>query len=210
MKTRMNVAVLFATSAALMVAACQPAEPDDGAPPVDEGAEAPAPGTPTPGEPAQGEPPATDGMSAYTTVDLDACEVTARYEEGSGTDWRCEGLNGVPLLVRESDGRFDVDAGATGGAPGIGPFNSLSETVEWRGPANAPYAIIYRLRSATPEAPNQSWLVVETIGTTAAPGCPIAIIGGGVPSANERARNEADTRAGSFRCGRDEPTRIES
>ncbi len=210
MKFRMRISALIATSAALLVAACQPAAQDDSAPPVDDSGEAPAPGTPTPGDPTQGEPPATDGMSAYTTVDLDACQVTARYEEGSGTDWRCEGLNGVPLLVRESDGRFDLDAGVTGAAPGIGPFNSLSETVEWRGPANAPYAIIYRLRSATPEAPNQSWLVVETIGTTAAAGCPIAIISGGVPSANERARDEADTRAGSFRCGRDEPTRIES
>lgn len=205
MRIRTRTSALIAATAALLVAACEPTQPGAETPPADTPApetEAPAP------EPETPDAPATDGLSAYSTIDLDACDIMARYEEGTGTDWRCEGRNGVPLLVRESDGRFDVDAGVTGGAPGIGPFNNLSETVEWRGPAASPYAIIYRLRSATPEMPNISWLVVETIGTASAPGCPIAIIEGGVAAANARARQEADTRARTFRCDVDEPVRL--
>lgn len=205
MKTRRRASALIAASAALFVAACEPAQPGAETLP----AETPTPGTetPTPGGETPETPPA-DGLSVYTTVDLDTCEITARYEEGSGTDWACEGRNGIPLLVRESDGRFDVDAGVTGGAPGVGPFNNLSETVEWRGPAASPYAIIYRLRSATPEMPNISWLIVETIGTASAPGCPVAVIEGGVANANARARQEADNRARTFRCYVDEPVRL--
>lgn len=210
MKARMRVSALLAASAALLVAGCEPGRPDAETSPAETPAAetpAPAPESPAPGE-GGSETPAPDGMSAYTTIDLDACEVTGRYEEGSGTDWRCQGRNGIPVLVRESDGRFDVDAGVTGGAAGIGPFNNLSETIEWRGPASAPYAIIYRLRSATPEMPNVSWLVVEAIGTASAPGCPVAIIEGGVASANNRARELADTRARDFRCDVDEPRRL--
>lgn len=202
-----RASILIAASAALLAAACEPASP---------GTEAPADDTPAVGEEApapDGGAPETapsDGLSVYTALDLADCEITAQYEEGAGTDWRCEGRNGVPLLVRESDGRFDIDAGVTGGAPGIGPFNNPGPMVEWRGPAATPYAIIYRLVSATPEAEGQTWLVVETIGTASAAGCPVAIIDGGVPSANVRARQEADTRARAFRCEVDEPTRVEA
>ena len=197
--------ILIAAGAALLLAACEQSPPQV-EPPVSETTAgedgAPAPDGATP------DAAPSDGLSVYTALDLADCEITARYEEGAGTDWRCEGRNGVPLLVRESDGRFDIDAGVTGSAPGIGPFNNPGPRVEWRGPAASPYAIIYRLVSATPEAEGQTWLVVETIGTVSAPGCPVAVIEGGVPSANVRAREEADTRARTFRCDVDEPTRV--
>lgn len=190
---------------ALTLAGCQPAPSGEDA----AGSETPATQPPTqdPGaEPGDGEDRSSDGLSTYTTVDLDACELIRTDPESGGRSWRCEGHAGIPLLAHDGDGRYDLDAGVQGGWAGIGPFNNLSETVEWRGPAGAPYAIIYRLRSAAPEMPNASWLIVESVGTEAEPGCVVARVDGATPNANVVAREAADSRARDFDCETDQPT----
>ncbi len=195
---------LSAACAALALAACgSPNAPEPGQPET-PGGTTPQPGTPTPG-PAP-TPPPTEAPGVYSPLVLERCQVTHQDDQGH-KDWRCEGRANVPILVRESDGRFDVDAGLTGEAPGIGPFNDPGDVVEWRGPTDAPTAIIYRLVSATPEAPGQSWLVVETVGRDGKAPCVVAVIDGGVADANRVARQKADAVAG-FRCGRDEAARI--
>ena len=49
-------------------------------------------------------------------------------------------------------------------------------------------------------------LAVESIGRAGRPGCLVALLNAR-PGANVRARQIADTRARSFRCGRDPATR---
>ena len=194
--------LLVASVAALSLAACQPAEP------AGDATEAPA--TPDAGEPeVPGDPRANDdGLSVYTTVDLEACDLVRTDAESGGRTWSCEGHAGIPLLAHDGDGRFDLDAGVQGGWSGIGPFNTLSETVEWRGPPEAPYAIIYRLRSAAPEQPDASWLIVESIGTETEPGCVVARVDGAAPFANVRAREDADRLAQTFNCDTDQPAGV--
>ena len=194
-----------AMASLILLAACQPAgqtaQSDETASAPREASEAPAD--------AAAERQFRDGLSTYTQVDIDACEEVDRQVEGESVTWRCPGSGGIELWAHIGDGRMDLDAGnREGGWAGIGPFNTLGPTVEWRGPAGVPYAIIYRLRSATSEAPGLSWLVVETIGTHTQPGCVVARIDGGVPDANARAREAADTWARGFVCDRDEPSEL--
>lgn len=188
----------------LALVGCQPA-------PAGEDATDPeTPSTQPPAEesgadPDSSEDRSSDGLSAYTTVDLDACELISTDPESGARSWTCEGHAGIPLLAHDGDGRYDLDAGVQGGWAGIGPFNNLSETVEWRGPEGAPYAIIYRLRSAAPEMPNASWLIVESIGNRVEPGCVVARVDGATPNANVVAREAADRRARDFDCETDQP-----
>lgn len=139
--------------------------------------------------------------SAYTKLDLDKCANMDRVEEPQSFRLRCKGYAGVPLFVQNGDDRYDVDAGREDAdelwADG---FDYPGATVEWRMARGKPFAIIYRLNSANPEAPKWSRLMVETIGGVR-PGCRVASIDARRASANAEARRAADlVLSGPLRC----------
>jgi hypothetical protein len=131
--------------------------------------------------------------SAYTSLDLDRCEVIDNGETPQSMEWRCGGHGGLALYVQNGDDRYDVDAGMQDeDALWADTFDYPGDTVEWRLKSGVPFAIIYRLRSANPEHPATSTLVVETIGKAGKGGCRVAKIDGAAPEANLLARNAAD------------------
>lgn len=143
--------------------------------------------------------------SVYTPLNLDACEIynVAHAGEGSWEDRRCPGRNGVTLFVDVDDDRFDVDAGVHNDEwESPSPFNSLGPQIEWRMEGGRPFAIIYRYAIAGVGPGERSMLAVESIGRTGHPGCLVALIPGNA-AGNARARQIADTRVRTFRCGRD-------
>ena len=163
------------------------------------------------GAPISGRVPASAPMgsnsSAYTSLDLDACKVTAsESEEGEWAERTCPGYRGIPLFVDDGDGRFDIDAGVRGeGFQTIGAFNNPPETIEWRLEDGAPFAIIYRLADATEQGQGRTVLMVERIGTEEQAGCTIGQVAGSADKANRRARELADTLAAGFDCTGAEP-----
>jgi len=189
-----------------LLAACSGESPSQSA---DEAARQPEVSSTTNPDPegAEARPPSQaaspDGYtSAYTTLDLDDCEVLDRStDEGSWIDLRCPGLQGIPLFVSEGDGRFDVAAGVPGDSfATIMAFNDLDETVEWRMQDGEPFAVIFRYRDVSLESGPRTVLAIEKIGRPGAPGCRVAQIAGATPRANERARMIADQRAAGFDC----------
>lgn len=138
--------------------------------------------------------------SAYTSLDLDRCKRLDRAELTSAS-WRCKGLAGIPLFIQNGDDRYDVDAGrADNDELWSENFDYPGKTVEWRLNRGKPFAIIYRLDSANPDAPKWSRLVVESIGR-ALPGCRVASINGRARDANAQARRAADGILGrALRC----------
>jgi hypothetical protein len=137
--------------------------------------------------------------SAYTKLDLDRCKEIGHGEEWAS--WRCSGYRGIPLFVQNGDERYDVDAGSEDVADLFAPkFDYPGSTVEWRLNRGKPFAIIYRLASASRDEPKSSRLIVETIGGRS-PGCRIASIDGSLPDANALARRAADgTLRGPVHC----------
>jgi hypothetical protein len=143
--------------------------------------------------------------SVYTELDLDACALIDRAEEGDYARWRCEGHATIPLFVNNDDGRFDIDAGIENGKWESRPwFNEPGPRVEWRIRGREAVAVIFRLLSASPERPGYSELLIATIGRAGRPGCLVARIDGRRSDANEAARAVADTRAATFRCETDQ------
>lgn len=176
------------------------------APEVDSAPSATSDETPDGADP-EGSALATDGLvSRYTRFDLAACEILREERvEGSFADYRCPGLPGIPLLVQEGDGRFDLDAGTNDDAfQTIGAFNDIGDTVEWRMRDGAPFAVVFRFLDRAMIEPGRTVLAVEKVGTAGSPGCRVAQIAGDTPDANVRARALADRRAAGFRCGTDE------
>ena len=143
--------------------------------------------------------------STYSALDLDACEIVSVAHAGEG-DWaarRCRGRYGVTLFVNEDDARYDVDAGVDNGVwESAMQLNGLGPQLEWRLEGGRPFAIIYRYTIPEAMAGGRSMLAVESIGRRGRPGCLVAIILAR-PDANVRARQIADRRARTFRCGRD-------
>jgi hypothetical protein len=130
--------------------------------------------------------------STYTSLDLDRCERIDDGAEPASATWRCEGYRGVPLIVQNGDDRYDIDAGVEDEDEfWAETFDYPGKTVEWRLAGGKPFAIIYRLTVANPDAPQGSRLIVETIGE-GSPGCRVASIDGRSPRANALARDAAD------------------
>lgn len=130
--------------------------------------------------------------SAYTNLDLDRCERIDDGAEPASATWRCGGFAGVPLIVQNGDDRYDIDAGREDDDElWAETFDYPGKTVEWRLAGGKPFAVIYRLTVANPDAPRGSRLIVETIGD-AKPGCRIASIDGRTRRANALARDAAD------------------
>ena len=144
--------------------------------------------------------------SAYTPLNLDRCEILTVAHAGEG-NWavrRCPGRNGIALFVNADDDRYDVDAGVDNGEwESTAMINDLGPQVEWRIERGRPFAIIYRYNIPEAAAGGRSMLAVESIGRRGRPGCMVALVAG-TAAGNARARQIADTRARTFRCGRDE------
>jgi hypothetical protein len=160
-------------------------------------------------------PPAhAENGSAYTRLDLAQCREEAPDPDDplqSGV-WWCEGYDGIPVYVSESDLRFFVSYGeGARDEPAAGttlpPFNSAGDTIEWRlGADGRPFATILRFYTGPGDgAPEGQVLVMTWLG---GPGqvCHIGYVDARVnPDANELAREVVDNAAASFDCARDKP-----
>lgn len=156
------------------------------------------------GDAPQASPEPARFTSDYSTLDFDDCTVTREAAEGHSVDYRCPGRAGLPLLLHDGDGRYDLDAGVRNDEfQSIGAFNSIGTTIEWRLDEGRPIAVIFRLNDATMEDRGRSVLAVEKVGTAQSPGCRIAQIAGDTPDLNARARSIADERAVEFDCSAD-------
>ena len=146
--------------------------------------------------------------SSYTPLDLGNCEIVTVAHAGEG-DWasrRCR-RGGVTLFINEDDARFDIDAGVDNGEwESPSQLNELGPQLEWRMERGRPFALIYRYTISEAMPGGRSMLAVESIGRPGRPGCLIALITAS-PAANVRARQIADRRARTFRCGRDQAIR---
>ena len=138
--------------------------------------------------------------SAYSKLDLDKCKELE--SDLAWVRWRCPGYKSVALIVEVSDDRFDLDAGVIDKDELFGAsFDEPAASVEWRLNRGKPFALIYRLTGTNPMQPRTSRLLVETIGTSARPGCRVAEIAGATPNANQAARDAAaKILAGTARC----------
>ncbi len=166
---------LAVSGLALLIAACS------GEPPAASHTESPAEATTLASDAAAATDPIASTpsgpQSRYTS--LKDCKV-AESGESAGEDWsvsRCAGLAGWHLLIDYGDARDDLQLVRAGmpavklGLPvlGGGGFNSLGDTVEWRGigegAAFKPAALIVRNSTVKdperPERPTALLVVVD-------------------------------------------------
>jgi hypothetical protein len=156
--------------------------------------------------------------SSYTSTAPKDCHVRSA---GNGVDDStirvCPGKNGLIVLISEDDLRETVSVGrnrlAASKEPAaetwFGPFNSTTNTVEWRGANGRPYAIIQRWHIADnsdrdkDDRPIAKQMLTVT-RLSPGPVCHIAYVDVQAnPDANELARKAADEIARSFKCGKD-------
>lgn len=154
------------------------------------------------GEPQAKPIDADERVSRFSPLTVEACRlVEENREEGGWWKRSCGGVAGYRLEWTESDLRQGLTILAPDGSRGDprlsdvvakGAFNSLGQTIEWRGPKDAnPDALIVRMNvahGAEPQRPDISNLAVVRLG---APACVIAAAPPG-PRQNERARQLAD------------------
>jgi len=145
--------------------------------------------------------------SAYTTFDWDKCRKTGA--EDDVVMRRCDGPAGIAVDVNSGADAAFVSFGAKGarGDTQLGEFYFPKTTVEWRKAAGKPYAAILRYDiGKSIGGPFRSALVVYKLEGTAS-SCIVAIVDGGKPDANARARRTADEAAPKFACDKDAPSR---
>lgn len=157
--------------------------------------------------------------SAYTSTARKDCKVmSAESGVGDSTIRICPGKAGLVALVSEDDlretvsvGRNRRDAAAEPAArTWFGPFNSTTETVEWRMADGKPFAIIQRWHIADNNDQDKDGRPIAKAMLTVTrlpPGavCHVAYIDVAAnPNANEIARRAADAVARGFECGKEE------
>lgn len=163
--------------------------------------------------------PALSNDSAYTDLDLDACETLA--EDPLGVSLKCAGYGELPVYFKEGDLRQSVifgkvDAELIGGAfESFAAFNHVNTRVEWRlDDARQPVAAILRWFIDNPGPDGSSSrtsrgevLVISKVATSGDSGsCFVAMVDAKAnPKANELARQVADDEAADFACGMTEP-----
>jgi hypothetical protein len=156
--------------------------------------------------------------SSYTSTAPKDCHVRSA---GNGVDDStirvCPGKNGLVVLISEDDLRETVSVGRNrlgaskepAAQTWFGPFNSTTNTVEWRAANGRPYAIIQRWHIADNSDPDKNGRPIAKpmlAVTRLAPGpvCHVAYVDVQANSdANELARKAADDFARAFKCGRD-------
>src|ERR1700716_3924040 len=157
--------------------------------------------------------------STYTSTAPKDCRVKSA---GNGVDDStirvCPGKAGLVVVISEDDLRVAVSVGRSRAAAdkepaaqaSFGPFNSTTNTVEWRALDGQPFAIIQRWHiadSADQDKDGRPIAKPMLAVTRLAPGpvCHVAYIDVKAnPDANELARKAADETARSFLCGKDE------
>ncbi|MEH2478814.1 hypothetical protein V1282_002171 [Nitrobacteraceae bacterium AZCC 2146] len=159
--------------------------------------------------------------SVYSsTADKDCRKLSGFKVDGAdyASERVCRGPAGLVVLKSEDDLRENVSIGRTAKAAanqpaasqGFGPFNSTTNTVEWRLSANGkPFAMIQRWHIADNDDPDKDgrpqtkqMLVVTRLPPGAV--CHVAYVDVKAnPDANEVARKAADEAARGFTCGTD-------
>ncbi|MEQ8281363.1 MAG: hypothetical protein RIC04_01760 [Parvibaculum sp.] len=155
-------------------------------------------------------------VSDYSSIDPEACDVTATDEE-SGSVWlACPGFRGHEVVMLEGDLRFYLqiddpqrEKRLSGQTPP--PFNRLGKMLEWRlGEDGKAFATIVRYHTQ-PDGGDGSFydgqvLVVSKIGDEA---CHVAYVDARANTdANALAREAADAHAASFDCATDTVMRV--
>ena len=156
--------------------------------------------------------------SSYTSTAPRDCRVTSA---GNGVDDStirvCPGKNGLIVLIAEDDLRETVSIGRTrlgasrepAAQAWFGPFNSTTNTVEWRAANGRPYAIIQRWHIADNSDPDKDGrpIAKPMLAVTRLPPGPVCHVAyvdvQANPNANELARKAADELARNFKCGKD-------
>jgi hypothetical protein len=156
--------------------------------------------------------------SFYTSTAPKDCRVTSAGNGVDGSTIRvCPGKAGFRVVITEDDLRESVSIGRTRAAAdkepaaeaSFGPFNSTTNTVEWRAADGEPFAIIQRWHIAdnSDEGKDGRPIAKPLLAVTRlAPGqvCHVAYIDVKAnPNANELARKAADETARGFKCGKD-------
>jgi len=160
----------------------------------------------------------TIGSSYSSTAPSDCRDTSAGNGIDGSTIRVCPGKAGYVVLISEDDLRETVSVGrnrrGASNEPAaqtwFGPFNSTTNTVEWRTANGKPFAIIQRWHIAdnTDEDKDGRPIAKPMLAVTRlAPGpvCHVAYVDVQAnPNANELARKAADEFARNFKCGSDE------
>ncbi|MDA7946533.1 MAG: hypothetical protein MPJ78_03560 [Hyphomicrobiaceae bacterium] len=162
--------------------------------------------------------PASAGeiSSAYTSLDLDKCNLTASNpNEGGWAVFECIGHKGMRVRVAEGDLRYFVSFGPNAekqiaATQTLTPFNTIHKTLEWRVERKdgewAPFATILRYFWDSNGKKGQTLVVTKLEDGEA---CQVAhIVANRNPKANELAQKAADTHARTFRCGETQTLRF--
>jgi len=160
----------------------------------------------------------TSGSSDTSTAPKD-CRMIGKPSELDGSTTRfCPGKSGLGVLISEDDLRETVSVGRNRAAAAkepaaqawFGPFNSTTNTVEWRAVDGKPFAIIQRWHIAdnSDEDKNGRPIAKPMLAVTRLPPgavCHVAYVDAQAnPNPNELARKAADELARKFECGKDE------
>jgi hypothetical protein len=155
--------------------------------------------------------------SSYTSSAEKDCRTIGKPKDVS-TKQVCPGKSGLVVLISEDDLRQTVSVGPNPAAAakepaaetGFAPFNSTSQTVEWRAVDGKPFAIIQRWLIADNNDLDKagsptSKPVLAVTRLPPGPVCHVAYIDGQANrNPNELARQAADEFARDFKCGKDE------
>ena len=153
--------------------------------------------------------------SLYTSTAAKDCRVTNTGQDGSVSV--CRGKAGLIVLVTVDDLRQTVSVGRNrkaaenepAASSSFGPFNSTTDTVEWRAADRKPFAIIQRWHIADNAdmdkdgRPTDKGLMVVT-RLPPGPVCHVAYVDVRAnTNPNELARKAANEIARDFKCGKD-------
>jgi hypothetical protein len=157
--------------------------------------------------------------SSYTSTAPRDCRVTSANNEVDDSTIRvCPGKAGLKVLISEDDLRETVSVGRSRAGAAeepaaqvwFFPFNSTTNTVEWRTLNGKPFAIIQRWHLADNgdrdrgDRPIAKPMLIVT-RLPPGPVCHVAYIDVKAnPNANMLARQAADQTARDFQCGKDE------
>jgi hypothetical protein len=157
--------------------------------------------------------------SSYTSTAPKDCRMIGKPSELDGSTSRvCPGKAGLVVSISEGDLRETVSVGRNRAAAEqepaaqswFGPFNSTTNTVEWRAVDGKPFAIIQRWHIADNSDPDKEGRPTAKpmlAVTRLPPGevCHVAYVDAQAnPNPNELARKAADELARNFQCGKDE------
>ena len=156
--------------------------------------------------------------SLYTSTAPKNCRIVDRSNRDDSATRLCPGKAGLVVLVSEDDLRETVSVGRNrslaekepAAQTWFGPFNSTTQTIEWRMARGKPFAIIQRWHIAdnSDEDKNGRPIAKAMLAVTRLPPGPVCHVAyidvAANPNANELARKAADEIARGFECGKDE------